>query len=59
MSDGKWQFHTPIIGRKYKVAGGETGRETLIMRRWLASGEWQYRLPTEAERSEWIDRLQW
>ena len=54
-----WQFHATILIRKYKVVGDQYVRDNLIMRRKLATGEWRYRIPTEAERIEWFDGLQY
>lgn len=54
-----WQFHPTVFGHKYRVLDGETVRTTLIMRRKLMGGEWQYRVTTYSERFEWFDRLQY
>jgi hypothetical protein len=56
---GDWKPHGTFFSHWYHLLDGRTVRTNFVMRRKRQDGKWDYREATEAEASDWNDRLQW
>jgi hypothetical protein len=58
-TDLAWEYHATIFSHTYQLIDGREIKAQLIMRAKTKAGQWQHREATEAERADWLDRLQW